>query len=253
MFYKNYIKYRIFTSSKYSVGTKELKIFIGKEKVLDTDITLEGLCKVIIKLNSIVDDYKNENEIDDFYNGSLFEKFNISKQYLLSDSIAFLMFGIIGIAMCLGLSFSIIDFSLKNFWDVLGFIMYIAFWIAAPISIIRGIKNLKILNQLMKDFKEKESFIISGRANKVKLIIGGRSRGSVLFTLKFVKIYFENYAVLVAFPHYFWFESKEKVKKCINELESLHYNFTVFKKSKMVVRGQSRVIKIAGKFLQTRN
>lgn len=251
--YKNYIKYKIYTSSKYSIGTKELQIFNDKEKVQDVDITLEGLCKVAIKLNSIVDGYKNKNEIGDFYNGSLFEKFAISKQYLLTDGMVFLIFGILGFIICFGMIFSISNLSLKHFWDVFGFVFYIAFWITTPTSIIIGIKNLNIHNQLMKDFKEKESFNIRGNANKVKLIIGGRSRGSVLYTLKFIKIYFDNCNVLVAFPHYFWFKSKENVKKCINELESLNYNFTVFKNSKIVVRGQSRVAKIADKFLQTKD
>ena len=188
--------------------------------------------------------------MDDFYNGRLFNQFNNCKEFLKNKGIAYIILGLLFLFISSSLTITLFNSPIEGVAGIFGFIAYIIFWIIGFISTKVGISKIIIYKKMLIDFKEKETFKINKKPNKVKFVIEGPSRGFYLYTVQFIKLYFDKCNVLILMPYSFVIKSKSKVKECINELKEMNCNFSVLKKSKIVVSGQSKFISVTNRWLK---
>ena len=252
------IKYDIDLPTKYD-GLKKTKEFERKtstnvktDSFIDIDVFLDSLILLMENIKIDIDNFKDENKVDEFFNGRLISKLKQSTRYLLAEG----LIGFIGGSIIFGfLLFTFLylpsEPTIKETINknIIPFIILILIEILMLGITIYGANYLIKYIRMKKDISNKRINVMKEKPYRVRIIYDQPSKHSKTKKLRYIKLYFKSKSLLIPFAHPEYFTKTKNLKLTKDKLLEINNDLTYLEKSRLVVKGSSKYINTVKKYL----
>lgn len=253
------IKYSIDTPSKYD-GLNTNKEF-EKKKVTnisinsfnDFDLFIDSLLLLIEQIITEITRFKNENIVDEVFNGRLINKLKNSSNYLKQEGYVCAILGPILLVVFIIITIYIIkDVYYLNenpFGYYLGFIFSILFILFSGYCSIYGLNYIFKYHNMLEDIKNKRTKNISEKPIKIRIIKDQLNKYNSRRTLRYIKLYFKHTTVLIPYINNEYVRKPKNINLTKEKLLYLECNITYLSKSRIVIKGGEKYISLSKKYL----
>jgi len=253
------VTYFIDTPSKYDSveansefeKVKEANIYL--DNYIDNELFYDSLIMLIERIQLEIDEFKIANVVDEFFNGRLLKKLEPLSKYfkregyvcgILGTFITVLMF-IVSYHLLSDIEYIESDFGAY----VSGFICML-FIISFCVGVsLYGLNYVYKYNAMLNDIKNKRLTVINEEPKRVRIVRDQPSKYSSTRTLRYIKVYYDNITVLIPYKNYECVLKPGNIREACQECMEIKTQLKYLTKSKIVVSGGDKFIKISKKYL----
>lgn len=255
----NNIKYSIDTPTKYD-GLDSNKEFENKKDTKininsfnDFDLFIDSLVLLIEQTMNEITNFKNNNIVDEVFNGRLINKLKNSSNYLKQEGyvcailgpILLIMFTIITVFMITDT-----DYIKENpFGYYLGFMFSILFVAFTGFCSIYGLNYIFKYRNMLDDIKNKRTTVITEKPIRIRIIKDQLNKYNSRRTLRYIKLYFKHTSILIPYINNEYVKKPKNIRLTIDKLMDLECNITYLSKSRIVIKGGEKYISVSKKYL----
>lgn len=255
----NNIKYSIDTPSKYD-GIDANKEFEKKKDTNininsfnDFDLFIDSLVLLIEQTLNEINNFKNNNIVDEVFNGRLINKLRNSSSYLKQEGYVCAILGPI-----LLIIFTIITVFIIKDTDYIkenplgyysGFLFSILFITFSGYCTIYGLNYIFKYRNMLDDIKNKRTTTITEKPIRIRIIKDQLNKYNSRRTLRYIKLYFKHTSILIPYINNEYVIKPKNIRLTIDKLMDLECNITYLSKSRIVIKGGEKYISVSKKYL----
>lgn len=253
------ITYEIDSPSKYdnTLNNKELEELrttdIKLNDYIDLELFFDALSILIEEIQNEVNEFKEENIVDDFFNGRLLNKLEQSSSYLKQEGYICAILGpIVSIILCFVGYACITDIDYYNenpFGYVIAVICLLGFTGLFVGATIYGFNYIYKYKAMLSDIKNKRATIINEKPKRVRIIRDQPTKYSNRRTLRYIKLYFSDVSLLIPYKNYECIQKPHNIRKACQECMEIKSELKYLTKSRIVVSGGEKYIKVTKRHL----
>lgn len=255
----NNIKYSIDTPSKYD-GIDANKEFEKKKDTNininsfnDFDLFIDSLVLLIEQTLNEINNFKNNNIVDEVFNGRLINKLRNSSSYLKQEGYVCAILGPILLIIFTIITVFIIkdtDYIKENplgyYMGILFSILFVAF---SGFCTIYGLNYIFKYRNMLDDIKNKRTTVITEQPVRIRIIKDQLNKYNSRRTLRYIKLYFKHTSILIPYINNEYVRKPKNIKLTIDKLLDLECNITYLSKSRIAIKGGEKYISLSKKYL----